>query len=122
MKTITSEKKIIDWFIPKSPFYFSLDGEESTIKGAKEIIGPVAEHMLAKEQSPVTFFYAGLDDTADSLRDFICLPDDDNLLVILDIPSQKVYVADDDVLTREGVEKFVKDFSAGKLVGKSLKG
>ncbi|XP_067032909.1 nucleoredoxin-like [Acropora muricata] len=101
--------------------YFT-DGEESTIKGAKEIIGPVAEHMLAKEQSPVTFFYAGLDDTADSLRDFICLPDDDNLLVILDIPSQKVYVADDDVLTREGVEKFVKDFSAGKLVGKSLKG
>lgn len=78
--------------------------------------------MLAKEQSPVTFFYAGLDDTADSLRDFICLPDDDNLIVILDIPSQKVHVADDDVLTREGVEKFVKDFSAGKLVGKSLKG
>lgn len=78
--------------------------------------------MCAKEQSPVTFFYAGSDDTADSLRDFICLPEEDNVLVILDIPSQKLYVSDDDVLTREGVEKFVKDFSAGKLVGKSLKG
>lgn len=95
------------------------DGEEDSIKSAKEIIGPVAEHF-SKEDSPVIFFYTICDETAESLSDFIQVSDD-NSLVILDIPSQKLYECDD-VLTREGVEKFVRDFASGKLEGKQLKG
>lgn len=70
----------------------------------------------------MVFFYTKGDETAESLHDFAQLPDDDNLLIILDIPSQNVYVSDDDVLTKEGIEKFVNDFAAGKLDGKPLKG
>ena len=100
--------------------FVTSDGEEASIKSAKDIITPVAE----QEQecgSPVVFFYSLGDDTSDSLRDFIDIPDDDNILVILDIPSQKVYVAEDEVLSKEGVQKFVTDFAAGKLKGKKLK-
>lgn len=74
------------------------------------------------EEPPVFFFYTKGDDTSDSLRDFIQLPDDDNLLVILDIPSQMVYISEEDVLTREGVQKFVSDFTNNKLDGKKLRG
>lgn len=71
----------------------------------------------------MVFFYTKGDDTSDSLRDFTRqVPEDDNLLVILDIPSQKVYVSEDVVLTREGVKKFVTDFASGKLDGKTLRG
>ena len=101
---------------------YSLDGEDASIKDANDMIGPVAEQLCSKKQSPVTFFYAKSDDTADSLRDFIDLTDEDNVLVILDVPSQKVYTSDDEVLTKEGVLKFVEDFSAGKLTGKQLRG
>ena len=69
------------------------------------------------------FFYTLGDDTSDSLCEFTQIAgDQDNVLVILDIPSQMVYLSDDDVLTRESVEKFVIDFSAGKLQGKKLRG
>lgn len=68
------------------------------------------------------FFYTLGDDTSDSLCEFTQIDVEDNALVILDIPSQMVYPSDDDVLTRESVEKFVKDFSAGKLQGKKLRG
>ena len=102
--------------------FVTSDGEEASIKSAKDIITPVAEQEQECD-SPVVFFYSLGDDTSDSLRDFIDIPDDDdNILVILDIPSQKVYVAEDEVLSKEGVQKFVKDFAAGKLEGKKLKG
>ena len=69
------------------------------------------------------FFYAKGDEVSDSLRDFGELPDDDdNLLVILDIPSQMCYISEEDVLTREAVNKFVIDFTSGKLEGKKLRG
>ena len=101
--------------------FVTSDGEEASIKSAKDIITPVAEQVWECD-SPVVFFYSLGDDTSDSLRDFIDIPDDDNILVILDIPSQKVYVAEDEVLSKEGVQKFVTDFGAGKLKGKKLKG
>jgi len=74
------------------------------------------------EEPPVHFFYTKGDTVSDSLREFGDLPDDDNLLVILDIPSQMHYVSEVDVLTREAVEKFVNDFANGKLEGMKLKG
>ena len=86
------------------------------------MIQPVAEHYFKMEEPPVQFFYTKGDDVSDSLRDFGELPDDDNLLVILDIPSQMQYVSEVDVLTREAVEKFVNDFASGKLEGKKLRG
>ena len=101
--------------------FVTSDGEDASIKSAKDIITPVAEQVWECD-SPVVFFYSLGDDTSDSLRDFIDIPDDDNILIILDIPSQKVYVAEDEVLSKEGVQKFVKDFAAGKLEGKKLKG
>ena len=101
--------------------FVTSDGEEASIKSAKDIITPVAEQVWECD-SPVVFFYSLGDDTSDSLRDFIDIPDDDNILIILDIPSQKVYVAEDEVLSKEGVQKFVTDFGAGKLKGKKLKG
>ncbi|KAJ7375040.1 hypothetical protein OS493_001771 [Desmophyllum pertusum] len=72
--------------------YFT-DGEEASIKKAQDIIKPVAEKFfkVAKEKDedpPVFFFYTKGDETSDSLCEFAQIPDDDNLLVILDIPSQ----------------------------------
>lgn len=103
-------------------YFLFPDGEEASIKSAQEIIQPVAEEYFKMEEPPVYFFYTKGDDTSDSLRDFVQLPDDDNLLVILDIPSQKVYISEDEVLTREGVHKFVSDFTENKLDGKNLRG
>ena len=100
--------------------FLLLDGEDASIKSAQEIIQPVAEHYFKMEEPPVQFFYTKGDGVSDSLRDFCQLPDDDNLLVILDIPSQMCYVSEEEVLTREGVEKFVIDFANGKLEGKRL--
>jgi len=99
-----------------------LDGEDQTIEHVQQMIQPVAEHYFKMEEPPVQFFYTKGDDVSDSLRDFGELPDDDNLLVILDIPSQMQYVSEVDVLTREAVEKFVNDFASGKLEGKKLRG
>ena len=102
--------------------FLTSDGEEASIKSAKEIITPVAEQLQQDCDSPVVFFYSLGDDTSDSLRDFIDISEeDDNILVILDIPSQKLYVAEDEVLSREAVRKFVTDFAAGKLDGKKLR-
>ena len=92
------------------------------MRSAQEIIQPVAEHYFKMEEPPVLFFYTKGDEVSDSLRDFSQLPDDDNLLVILDIPNQMSYISEEEVLTREAVEKFVVDFAAGKLEGKKLKG
>ena len=102
--------------------FLLLDGEAASIKGALEIIQPVAEHYFKMEEPPVQFFYGKGDEVSDSLRDFGQLPDDDNLLVILDIPSQMCYISEEDVLTREAVDKFVIEFTSGKLEGKELKG
>lgn len=87
----------------------------------------MAEHYFnaareRDEDPPVCFFYTKGDETSDSLRDFAQVPDEDNLLVILDIPSQKLYVSDAEVLTREVVDAFVNDFNSGKLQGRKLKG
>lgn len=103
-------------------FFLHVDGEDASVKSAQEIIQPVAEHYFKMEEPPVFFFYTKGDETSDSLRDFAQLPDDDNLLVILDIPSQMVYISEEDVLTREGVMKFVTDFANNKLEGKKLRG
>ena len=104
--------------------FVTSDGDEASIKSAKEIITPVAEQQQQQDcDSPVVFFYSLGDDTSDSLRDFVGIAEeDDNILVILDIPSQKLYVAEDEVLSREAVRKFVTDFAAGKLDGKKLRG
>lgn len=103
--------------------YFT-DGEDASIKRAQEIIQPIAESLLQKEDSPVIFFYTKGDETSESLLDFLGIDDDDddNQLVIVDIPSQKLYVSDDEVLTKEGVAKFVTEFAGGKLSGKKLRG
>ena len=98
------------------------DGEEASIRSAQEMIQPVAEHYFKMGEPPVIFFYTKGDEVSDSLREFGQLPDDDNLLVILDVPSQTSYVSEEDVLTREAVEKFVNDFVNGKLEGNKLKG
>ena len=104
------------------------DGEDTSIKTAQEILQPVAE-LFFKEDPPVRFFYTKGDDIADSLRDFAQLTDDDddddngdNILAILDIPSQKVFVSESQVLTREAVTKFVKDYQDCALEPKILRG
>ena len=102
--------------------FLLLDGEGTSVKDAQEIMQPVAEHYFKMDEPPVQFFYTKGDEVSDSLRDFCELPDDDNLLVILDIPNQMSYTSEEDVLTREAVEKFVNDFVNGKLEGKQLKG
>ena len=99
-----------------------LDGEDQSIESAQQMIQPVAEHYFKMDEPPVQFFYTKGDEVSDSLRDFGGLPDDDNILVILDIPSQMSYISEADVLTREAVEKFVNDFANGKLTGKKLRG
>lgn len=116
--TVNDEKCLI---------YFT-DGEEASIQSAKEIIQPVAEHCIQvaegiDENPPLFFFYTKGDETSDSLRDFLALPEEeDNILVILDIPSQQVYLSEAEVLTKEVVEAFVNNFLDGKLKGRSLRG
>ena len=100
--------------------FLLLDGKDASIKVAQEIIQPVAEQYFKMEEPPVQFFYTKGDEVSDSLCEFGGLRDDDNLLVILDIPSQMCYVSEEEVLTRETVEKFVIDFANGKLEGKRL--
>ena len=99
--------------------FLLLDGEDES-KSSQEIIQPVAEQYFKMEEPPVQFFYTKGDEVSDSLCEFGGLRDDDNLLVILDIPSQMCYVSEEEVLTRETVEKFVIDFANGKLEGKRL--
>ena len=102
--------------------FLHLDGEEASLNSAKEIILPVAEHYFKMDDPPMQFFYTKGDDVSDNLREFAEIPDDDNVLVILDVPNQICYVSEDEVLTKEGVEKFVNDFVNGKLEGKKLRG
>ena len=102
--------------------FLLLDGKDASIKVAQEIIQPVAEHYFKMEEPPLKFFYTKGDEDSDSLREFAgTLPNDDNLLLILDIPCQMCYVSEEEVLTREAVEKFVNDFVNGKLEGKQLR-
>ena len=106
--------------------FLLLDGEDSTVKQAQQIIQPVAEHYFKMEEPPVLFFYTKGDEISDSLRDFLPYLDEenDNVLVILNIPNQRLYISEvsAESLTREAVEKFVTDFTYGKLEGKALNG
>lgn len=105
--------------------YFT-DGEEPTMKHALEVLGPTATSTAEKAEATgddpsLFFFYAEADDIADNLRDFARIPDDDNILVILDIPAGKVFVSDAEEVTSEVVQKFVNDYKNETLQGRSIR-
>lgn len=106
--------------------FFTADGEESTMSHAKEVLGPTAESIAKKaeetEDDPSLYFFcAEADEIADSLRDFARIPDDDNVLVILDIPAGKVFVSDAEEVTPQVLEQFVNDYHNGALCGRNLR-
>lgn len=102
------------------------DGEEANVTHTKEVLTPLAE-KYRKDPSeggadpPLYFLYSASNAISERLRDFACIPDEDNVLVILDVPSGVVYISDDDDLTSEGANKFIADYISGKLKGKSLR-
>ncbi|EDO42086.1 predicted protein [Nematostella vectensis] len=104
--------------------YFA-DGEEETLKQAREMFQPLADKIAKDaaekgEDRPITFLCARNDEVAESLREFASLPDDENILVILDIPSRRVFVSDNDVITTDNAREFVNNYLADKLQGRLL--
>ena len=105
---------------------FFTDGEESTTAHALDVLNPSATSTAQKAEATgddpsLFFFYAGADEIADNLRDFAHIPDEDNILVILDIPAGKVFVSDAEEVTKDVVQKFVKDYENEALQGRSLR-
>ena len=74
-----------------------VDGKDETMKNAKDVLYPIAEEHKKTEAEPdMRFFYAGDnddDDIVNSLRQFAALPTRNPLVVIVDIPDQKVNCA-----------------------------
>lgn len=102
-----------------------LDGEEATLKHAKEILQPLADtyttqSQQANEDLPIHFFYGGNNEVVDSVLDFAGISEE-NMLAILDIPSGKVYVCEKEVVTAEAAKQFVADFLNDKLEGRKLR-
>ncbi|KXJ29402.1 nucleoredoxin [Exaiptasia diaphana] len=104
--------------------YFT-DGDEGTLKHAKEILQPLADSYMtqaeqANEDLPIHFFYGGNNEVVDSVLDFAGLSEE-NMLAILDIPSGKVYVCEKDVVTAEAAKQFIDDFLSDKLEGRKIR-
>lgn len=103
------------------------DGEDSTISHALEVLGPTAQSTAIKAEETgddpsLYFFYAGGDEITDNLREFARnIPDEDNVLVILDIPSGKLFVSDAEEVTPEVVEQFVNDYQNDALEEQNLR-
>ncbi|XP_019615122.1 PREDICTED: nucleoredoxin-like [Branchiostoma belcheri] len=103
------------------------DGSDKGMEDAKQALQPIADASHAKtaekgEDPDLFFFYAGEDEIVDSLRDFASLEDRDPLLVILDIPDQKIYVCPEEEVTQEVAKDFVEKYQAGSLEPKALRG
>jgi len=101
------------------------DGEEATLKHAKEILQPLADSYAeqaqqAHEDLPIHFFYGGNNEVVDSVLDFAGLSEE-NMLAIIDIPSGKVYVCEKEVVTADAAKQFITDFLNDKLEGRKLR-
>lgn len=78
------------------------DGSEATVNHVKSILKPHAEseHAKGMENKEVYFFWGGEDDICSSIRDFCNIDEDpENLLILLDIPEQKIHVSKQDLTT-----------------------
>ena len=62
------------------------------------------------------------DEIVTSLRNFAKLPDRLPLLVIIDIPSQQVFVSDKTTIDAAAVEEFVRSYEGKTLQGNPLHG
>lgn len=80
----------------------------------------MAQAQQANEDLPIHFFYGGSNDVVDSVLDFAGLSEE-NMLVILDIPSGKVYICENDVVTAEAAKQFIGDFLSDKLEGRKIR-
>ena len=108
-------------------YIFFSDNDEGSIGHAIEVLKPLAEkHTKSQNEGgadPTLYFlYSTVNEISESLRDFARIPDEDNVLVILDIPSGLVFISDDEELTSDKAGKFISDFLSGKLKGRSLSG
>ena len=105
-----------------------LDEDAEGMKEAEKCLLPVAKQYINKwkesnKPPEMLFFYTGKDDDDDilkSLRAFANIPETNPLLVILDIPGQKVYIAEGG-LSEEKVRDFVDKFFNDDLPGKPLR-
>ena len=81
------------------------------------VLKPLGDDEEAKAKIGMVFFYVPTEDSADEqLRGFLRLPKGPQL-VLLDIPSQRRFVAPKAEFTAENINQFVSDFRQNKLEG-----
>lgn len=97
------------------------------MENAKKVLYPIAEEHFQKcksdDSGEYRFYVAGEDDDDDivnSLRRFAKLPTKTPLLVIVDIPSQQVFVCEEDEVNDEVVRRFLEGYTKKEIVGKAL--
>ncbi|XP_060065833.1 nucleoredoxin-like [Ylistrum balloti] len=97
------------------------EGEDADIEMSKEVLESLAreEHQKGEDQE-LYFFYGTENECCDNVRDFANLEDRCPLLVIFDLPDQKVYLSPETVITKEVATDFVSRYFAGTLEATSL--
>eukprot|EP00731_Ephydatia_muelleri_P022587 Em0015g170a len=111
--------------------WFTDSNEESV----KTTLRPIAEKYFSdckqqEKEVELCFFYCSKgedeededDEIVTSLRNFAKLPDRLPLLVIIDIPSQQVFVSDKTTIDAAAVEEFVRSYEGKTLQGNPLHG
>lgn len=101
-------------------FIYFTDGTDECIAEAEALLRPMAEAEAAnaekESRKPLRFMIVGQDlETGDLVRDFANLGEEEPLLAILDIPKQLKFIGDDLVLTRDNVERLLKEYNEGRL-------
>lgn len=80
---------------------------------------PLAEKYVA-DKKDISFFVSGNDGLGGRIRDFASLPQNEKVMVILDIPSQAKYVSEDEI-TLDNVKTFVEGFLNKTLTAKPIR-
>ena len=114
-----SDHGIITGLINPSSLSLS-DGSDEQIEKAKECMKPVAEPYFEKnkeKEDSICFLYTTGDELAGRLMGFLSISKAFPKLFIVDIPSGKKYISEDEKID---VEDFVKKFQEGSLTSKGL--
>ena len=96
------------------------------MSAAEDALLAAAEHYEKVTTDPeVLFFYTDADDEDDltsSLRSFANLPPKKTpLLALIDIPAQKQYTCEADVVVQKDVQDLLEGYEKNTIEGKSLR-
>ena len=95
------------------------------MRAAEDTLLAAAEHYDKVTTDPeVLFFYTDKDDEDDitsSLRSLANLPTKNPLLVLINIPAQKQYTCEADVVVQKDVQDLLEGYEKNTIEGKSLR-